>query len=89
MRKSEIFVTTKIQDMVLDCYKDFYNETGTWPTLGQVTKILGYAGISSVQRHLKALKKKGLINNENRKWFCDNSYPVKGKEDISPSSPKE
>ncbi len=37
---------------------------GKAPTLQELSKALNYAGISSVQRHVDALKNKGYLSNE-------------------------
>ena len=37
---------------------------GKAPTLEEIRNTLGYSGISSVQRHVDALKKKGFLSNE-------------------------
>lgn len=55
---------TKKQKVVLAVIKDLTRKHGKAPTMEEMTKALGYSGISSVQRHLDALKKKEVIRNE-------------------------
>ena len=57
-----------MQDLVLSFYKDYYKQHGAYPTLRQAYIPFGYKGSSSIQRHLIALKRKGRMNNPNRKW---------------------
>lgn len=44
--------------------KDLTRKYGKSPTLDELRRILGYSSISSVQRHLNALKNKGFISSE-------------------------
>ena len=55
---------TKKQKVVLAVLKDLTRKQGKVPTLEEMTKALGYSAVSSVQRHLDALKKKEVIRNE-------------------------
>ncbi len=52
------------QKVVLGTIRDLSAKLGKPPTLQEVRKALGYAGISSVQRHMDALKKKGYVSNK-------------------------
>lgn len=55
---------TAKQKLMLATIKDLKAKLGKAPTLEEIRETLGYAGISSVQRHVDALKKKGYISNE-------------------------
>jgi len=52
------------QRIVLSTFKDLRLKMGKAPTLQELSKALNYAGISSVQRHIDALKNKGYLSNE-------------------------
>lgn len=52
------------QKIVLSTIQDLRSKLGKSPTLDEIRKSMGYAGISSVQRHVDALKKKGYLLNE-------------------------
>jgi repressor LexA len=60
MKKS---LTAK-QKLVLATIQDLKAKLGKAPTLEEIRKALGYSGISSVQRHIKALKKKNYLSSE-------------------------
>ncbi len=55
---------TAKQKLVLATIQDLKAKLGKPPTLEEVRKALNYSGISSVQRHVDALKKKGFLSNE-------------------------
>lgn len=55
---------TKIQKLVLATIKDLTRKNGKPPTLEELRQVFDYSSISSVQRHLDALKKKGFITSE-------------------------
>lgn len=55
---------TEKQRIVLSTFKDLRLKLGKPPTLDEIRKALNYAGISSVQRHVDALKNKGYLSNE-------------------------
>lgn len=55
---------TAKQNRVLAVIQDLKSKLGKAPTLKEIKEALGYAGISSVQRHVEALKKKGFLSNE-------------------------
>jgi len=55
---------TAKQKLVLITIQDLRGKLGKAPTLEEIRKALGYSGISSVQRHVDALKKKGYLSNE-------------------------
>lgn len=52
------------QKIVLATIQDLKTRIGKAPTLEEIREALNYSGISSVQRHVDALKKKGYITNE-------------------------
>lgn len=52
------------QKLVLSTIQDLRSKLGKSPTLEEIRKSMDYAGISSVQRHVDALKKKGYLLNE-------------------------
>lgn len=52
------------QKLVLATIQDLRAKLGKAPTLEEIREALDYAGISSVQRHVDALKKKGYLSNE-------------------------
>jgi len=52
------------QKQVLVAIRDLKKKFGNAPTLEEIRKTLGYAGVSSLQRHIGALKKKGYLSNE-------------------------
>jgi len=55
---------TAKQKLVLTTIQDLKAKLGKAPTLEEIRKALDYSGISSVQRHLDALKKKGYVSSE-------------------------
>jgi len=55
---------TAKQKQILATIQDLKKKLGKAPTLEEIREALGYAGISSVQRHVDALKKKGYLSNE-------------------------
>ncbi|MBU1043880.1 MAG: transcriptional repressor LexA [Candidatus Omnitrophica bacterium] len=55
---------TQKQKLVLSTIQDLRAKLGKSPTLEEIRKTMCYAGISSVQRHVDALKKKGYLLNE-------------------------
>lgn len=55
---------TAKQKQVLVTIQDLRKKLGKAPTLEEIRKALDYSGISSVQRHVDALKKKGFLSNE-------------------------
>lgn len=60
MKKS---LTAK-QKLVLATIQDLKAKLGKAPTLEEIRKALDYSGISSVQRHIKALKNKNYLSSE-------------------------
>lgn len=52
------------QKIILSTIRDLRSKIGKPPTLEEIRKALGYSGISSVQRHISALKKKGFLSSE-------------------------
>lgn len=57
------YLTNK-QKIVWAAINDFIKKSGKSPTLEEIRKALGYAGVSSVQRHVDALVKKGYVTRE-------------------------
>lgn len=55
---------TAKQKQVLATIQDLKKKFGKAPILEEIREALDYAGISSVQRHVDALKKKGYLSNE-------------------------
>jgi repressor LexA len=55
---------TKAQKKVVATIRDLIQKTGKAPTLEEIRKAMGYSSIYSVQRHLAALKKKGVVSSE-------------------------
>ena len=55
---------TAKQKLMLATIKDLKAKLGKAPTFEEIRKALDYSGISSVQRHINALKRKGYISNE-------------------------
>lgn len=55
---------TPKQKQVLAAIRTIQHEQGKAPTLEELRKYLHYATVSSVQRHVDALKVKGYITNE-------------------------
>ncbi|MDO8658496.1 MAG: transcriptional repressor LexA [Candidatus Levybacteria bacterium] len=55
---------TSKQKIMLSTIKDLRSKLGKPPTLEEIKKELGYSGISSVQRHVDALKNKGRLSND-------------------------
>lgn len=55
---------TAKQKLVLATIQDLKAKLGKAPTLEEIRKALDYSGISSVQRHIKALKKKNYLSSE-------------------------
>ena len=62
MRNMNASLTAK-QKTTLATISDMKTKFGRSPTLREIKDALGYAGISSVQRHVDALKKKGYLQN--------------------------
>jgi len=60
MKKS---LTVK-QKVMLTTIKDLRLKLGKSPTLDEIKQALRYSSISSVQRHVEALKNKGYLSNE-------------------------
>lgn len=52
------------QKRILSTVKDLRAKLGKSPTLEEIREAEGYSGISSVQRHIDPLKKKGYLSNE-------------------------
>lgn len=63
IRIMEKSLTAK-QKITLSTIQDLRSKQGKAPTLEEIRKALNYAGISSVQRHVDALKKKGYLSND-------------------------
>jgi len=55
---------TAKQKLIMATIQDLKAKLGKAPTLEEIRQALNYAGISSVQRHVNALKKKGVLSNE-------------------------
>jgi len=55
---------TAKQKLVLATIQDLKAKLGKAPTLEEIRKALDYSGISSVQRHIKALKNKNYLSSE-------------------------
>jgi len=55
---------TEVQKRVVATIHDLTRKTGQVPTYEELRKALGLASISSVQRHIDALRKKGVITGE-------------------------
>lgn len=55
---------TAKQKLIMATIQDLKAKFGKSPTLEEIRQALNYAGISSVQRHVNALKKKGFLSNE-------------------------
>lgn len=55
---------TKKQKKIVATIRDLIRKNGTSPTLEEIRKAMGYSSIYSVQRHLEALKKKGIVSSE-------------------------
>jgi len=55
---------TQKQKNVLVAIKELTRKYGKPPTLRELCRFLDYSGISSIQRHLDALKNKGFIRSE-------------------------
>lgn len=55
---------TAKQKQILATIQDLTKKLGNSPTLEEIREVLDYAGISSVQRHVNALKKKGYLSSE-------------------------
>lgn len=58
---------TQKQKLALSAISDYIQKNGRSPTLDELRKILQLKAISSVQRHLQALKKKGYLTTEKNK----------------------
>lgn len=64
------YPTTKIQDKIIEYWSEYQKKNGHSPTMEQAKKDLGYAAPSSIQRHLEALEKKGLMSRVfHRYWY--------------------
>lgn len=55
---------TPKQKTVLAAVRELQAITGRMPTLDEIRQHLNYATVSSVQRHMDALKRKGYIHSE-------------------------
>jgi repressor LexA len=55
---------TKKQQIVLSTIRDLAQKLGKSPTYEEIRQALGYSGISSVQLHIDALKKKGVLKTD-------------------------
>lgn len=55
---------TKAQKRVIAAILDLSRKTGQSPTMEELRQSLGLASISSVQRHIDALRKKGAVKSE-------------------------
>lgn len=55
---------TKAQKRVIAAILDLSRKTGQSPTMEELRQALGLSSISSVQRHIDALRKKGAVKNE-------------------------
>ncbi len=55
---------TRSQKVVLATIQDLINKLGKSPTLDEIREALKYSSISSVQRHVDAIKSKGYLTNE-------------------------
>jgi len=55
---------TAKQKLIMVTIQDLKAKLGKAPTLEEIRQALNYAGISSVQRHVNALKNKGFLSNE-------------------------
>lgn len=60
----EVEGLTPKQKIVLAAVRELQALTGRVPTLDEVRKHLNYATVSSVQRHMDALKRKGYVKSE-------------------------
>lgn len=50
-------------------FKDIYEITGKYPTMGELVKILGAKRTTTIQRHFDTLEKQGyLVHIGFRKW---------------------
>jgi len=54
---------TEKQKQIVAVIKDLIRKKGESPTLEEIRVAMGYSSIFSVQRHIKALKEKGVITN--------------------------
>jgi len=59
---------TEIQKLVVMFWNEFLEINKRTPTLKEAMIEMGYSSPSSVQRHLLALKKKGIMDNPHRRW---------------------
>jgi repressor LexA len=55
---------TKAQKRVIAAILDLSRKTGQSPTMEELRQALGLSSISSVQRHINALRKKGAVKSE-------------------------
>ena len=55
---------TKAQKRVIAAILDLSRKTGQSPTMEELRQALGLSSISSVQRHIDALRKEGAVKNE-------------------------
>jgi repressor LexA len=55
---------TSKQKIILATINDLKNKLGKSPTLEEIRKAIGYSGISSVQRHIDALRKKNILTSD-------------------------
>ena len=61
MTLSKLENTTKVQDKLIQYWKDFEKEHGEPPSLSEAARDLDYASASSVQDTIKRLVSKGLM----------------------------
>lgn len=52
---------TPRQDQVLDCIRNYINDTGYPPTRAEIAKELGFKSPNAAEEHIKALARKGAI----------------------------
>lgn len=60
---------TLIQNWFLDYWYEFIKLNKKPPTFMDCVKDLKYKGVSSIQRHISALVKKGYLFHKNRKYY--------------------
>ncbi len=64
MTLSKQINTTKVQDALLQYWKDYEKANGCPPTVYGAARALNYKGVSSIQATLERLVKKGLIEKK-------------------------
>ncbi len=57
-------ILTVAQKKVVSTIRDLFQKGGKAPTLEEIREAMGYSSIYSVQRHVEALKKKGVLSSE-------------------------